>query len=45
MLEFVHELDLLEHVSSVALVFVHLQHHHPPCCLVGHLGNHYASII
>ena len=37
MFEFVHQLDLLEHVVPVALVFVHLQHHHLPRGLVSHL--------
>ena len=38
MFEFVHELDLLEHVLLVALVLIHLQHHHPLGRFVGHLS-------
>ena len=35
--ELVHELHLLEHVGPVGAVLVHLQHHHLPRRLVGHL--------
>ena len=36
-IELVHELHLLEHVGPVRAVLVHLEHHHLPGGLVGHL--------
>ena len=36
-IELVHELHLLEHVGPVRAVLVHLEHHHLPRRLVGHL--------